>query len=184
MRKFSDLVIFYLVFLLNFCLYKNGVQGYGVANEAIPSFRSGASNNDHSEQRTQGLNGRNGIHQNVHTSPRNYYGAVVGSSGTATVGNSHVTENTTEGSGNTEGDAGNTGNGTSGTASSGTSGTFNGALVRLFLNTVVKPALNFVIGGENPVFPPPSANIESQQQEEQGVISSQHPGPNPPTEEG
>ncbi|ANQ06996.1 Uncharacterized protein PCOAH_00013500 [Plasmodium coatneyi] len=185
MGKFSDFAIFYFVFLLNFCLYKKGVPGYVVANAGKPSFRSGASNNDDSEQSQKTLSGHNGTHQNVHTPPGHDGGAVLGSTGVPTLGNSLIQGDTEEGSDTAEGDTNSTGDGTSDAASSDSARPFSVTLARLFLNTVVKPALNIVIGGEKPLFPPGPANTATPQQEQQQeqVIDSQNPAENPPTEE-
>ncbi|KMZ81623.1 hypothetical protein PVIIG_04712 [Plasmodium vivax India VII] len=156
MGKFSGLSIFYFVFLLNFCLYKNGVQGDDMANETNPRVRSGPSNNDHSEQMTKKLNRRNGTHQNVRTNARHYHGAVAGSTGGPNLGSGSV-------AGNAGGGDGSTPDGTSAAASSGSSNTIGGMLARLFLNALVKPAVNFVVGGKDPVFATPSGNTAGQQ---------------------
>ncbi|CAA9987258.1 conserved Plasmodium protein, unknown function [Plasmodium knowlesi strain H] len=96
MGKFSDFSIFYFVFLLNFCLYKNGIQGYSVANEVKTSFRNGTSNNDHNEQTKKALDGRNGTRQNVRTHARHYHGAVVGSAWVHNLRNSSIKGNAEE----------------------------------------------------------------------------------------
>ncbi|CAI7719311.1 conserved Plasmodium protein, unknown function [Plasmodium vivax] len=138
MGKFSGLSIFYFVFLLNFCLYKNGVQGDDMANETNPRVRSGPSNNDHSEQMTKKLNRRNGTHQNVRTNARHYHGAVVDSNGGPNLGSTPVT-------GSAERVASSTGGGTSAATTSGTSKTIGGALGWLFFDTLIKPALDLTI---------------------------------------
>ncbi|CAG9481818.1 unnamed protein product [Plasmodium vivax] len=166
MGKFSGLSIFYFVFLLNFCLYKNGVQGDDMANGATPRFRSGASNNDHSEQMTKKLNRRNGTHQNVRTNARHYHGAVVGSTGTRNLGSKLVT-------GNEEVRGNSTSSDQSAAASSGSSNTIGGTLAWLFLNALVKPAVNIVKEGVNTVFPLPSENKAGQEDAQPGQRQEQ-----------
>ncbi|GAB65567.1 hypothetical protein PCYB_062990 [Plasmodium cynomolgi strain B] len=168
MGKFSDLAIFYLVFLLNFCLYKKGVQGYGVANGATPNFRSGASNNDHGEQRTKTLNRSNGTHHNVGTLARRYHGAVLGSTGASNLGNSLIRGNADGGSGTTGGTT-TTSSDRSPTPSSESSGSLTGTLARFFINAIIKPTVNLVVATEQP-------------QAQEPVPTPQSPSVTPPRE--
>ncbi|KNA00648.1 hypothetical protein PVNG_03245 [Plasmodium vivax North Korean] len=177
MGKFSGLSIFYFVFLLNFCLYKNGVQGDDMANGATPRVRSGPSNNDHSEQMTKKLNRRNGTHQNVRTNARHYHGAVAGSTGGPNLGSGSV-------AGNAGGGDGSTPDGTSAATTSGTSKTIGGALGWLFFDTLIKPALDLTIRVVDNRPRDPSSGVlkeQLQQQEQRRREQEQAARPQPPS---
>ncbi|GAW80056.1 hypothetical protein PGO_062010 [Plasmodium gonderi] len=133
------------ILLLNLFFYKNVAQGNIVTHEASPSFRNGNSNNKSSEHSRKKLKKRNEKHKNVRTSTRSNQEMVLGSTGTQSLGSSNqaAQNNAIQGQSNDS------------TSQSATP-SLTGMFARLFLNTIVKPAVNFVIGGEA-VFPPPSA---------------------------